>query len=711
MAAGRDWQTKHPIIGGFLPLRIQTPPVHHAGMIGLNDAYAGKSATGTPSIDVEEAVRRIFAQGGLLQENLGLEHRPEQELMARRTQSSWQVDDALFFEAGTGVGKSLAYLVPGLIQAVTSERPLVVSTHTIALQEQLERKDLPLCRKLFESDESLSFCSGFKHAVLVGRGNYLCGTRLAQALKSKSELFPSNEQLELQRIADWARSTGTGLLQELDPQPLPEVWEWVHADGHACNNRNCSPKNCHFRRAREAVRQANVIIVNHSLLFALLSAGHFPTGKVPGILFPEDFMVIDEAHTLPAVATEYFGLRLSALGLRRQLLKLYQKRKPKARGLLARHGNPGLRNQVMALTEGASEYFKGIREAFLTTGRPIRLQTPSWHPNDLDIPLRDLVHSLTQLENRLEEGAERDELEGVRRALQTYREGINEIIELSDSQSVYWLETAGREGDRVYFRSAPLDIAPILRIRLFERCTGLLLTSATLAEGPDMDSFKTKLGAAVVPSEQAASPFDYPLQMEILIHHSAPEPSSDDGRLNTTFLAAQIADHALSIDGGTLALFTSYRDLLAVRTILEPRLRKAGRTLLCQGTGIGRSQLLQSFKELGNAILLGTDSFWTGVDVPGVALSQVIITRLPFENPTHPVAEARSELCRRQGKSPFAELTLPAALIKFRQGIGRLIRNHTDEGKLVILDSRIVTKAYGSLFLEVLPHDQYRKIP
>ena len=226
-----------------------------------------------------------------------------------------------------------------------------------------------------------------------------------------------------------------------------------------------------------------------------------------------------------------------------------------------------------------------------------------------------------------------------------------------------------------------------------------------------MDSFKEKIGAIGTQSEQVASPFDYPLQMEILIHSRAPEPSAEDGRLNVKFLSDEIKRLALEVEGGTLALFTSYRDLMAVQNNLESVFLKNNRPLLCQGSGINRSQLLKQMKDSGNALLLGTDSFWTGVDVPGSALSQVIVTRLPFENPTHPVAEARAERYRQMGRSPFAELTLPAALIKFRQGIGRLIRNHTDEGRLVVLDTRIISKQYGRLFLEVLPHDQYKLIP
>lgn len=680
-------------------------------MIGLNDAYTDSPGTAPATPESTGIVRRIFRPRGLLLEHLDLDHRPEQELMANRAAAAWEQDSPLFFEAGTGVGKSLAYLIPGLIRSLSARRPLVISTHTIALQEQIEKKDLPLCRELFKRAPSLRPFADFQHAILLGRGNYLCGTRLRQALATRTELFQSAGQSELERLADWATSTRTGLRQELSPQPLPEVWDWVQADGHACNPRNCSPKSCFFRKAREAIRQSNVIIVNHSLLFALLAAGHFPHGDAPGILFPGDFMAIDEAHTLPSIATEYFGLRLSGLGLRRQFLKLYNPMARKPRGLLARNGDPGIRRQVSRLAEESEAFFKELHQEFLLTRKLFRLRQPDWIDNRLDAPLRELIHGLAKHENRMLEGPERDEMEGVRRALQGYREGINEALTLADPEAVYWLEATGPAADRVHLRSAPLDISGPLRERLFARDTGLLLTSATLAEGPDMHSFKSKVGAPEAESVQVNSPFDYSIQMEILIHGAAPAPSAEDSRLNSDFLSTEIHRLASSIPGGTLVLFTSYRDLLAVNKSLLPRLADEGRPLFSQGTGTSRSDLLAAFRKAGNAILLGTDSFWTGVDVPGPALSQVIITRLPFENPSHPVPEARSERCREEGRSPFAEITLPAALVKFRQGIGRLIRNHTDEGRLVILDSRILSKPYGRLFLDVLPHGRFRKLP
>lgn len=679
-------------------------------MIRLNEAMDPHPGADAPHLDVVAEIRRIFAEGGLLEQHLGLQFRPQQAEMAMATAAAMAGEQTLFAEAGTGVGKSLAYLLPGLLQAVKAKRPFLVSTHTIALQQQIETKDLPLCRKLFAAEPALKECAAFRHTVLLGRANYLCGTRLRQALETRTELFPSAQQEELQRIADWAEQSATGLRQELEPPPDPEVWDWVHADAHACNQRNCTTDSCPFRRARAAIRRAHLVIVNHSLLFALLAAGQSPEASVPGVLLPEDFVVLDEAHVLPSVATDYFGQRISEEGLRRQLLKLFHLRRGKRRGLLPSLRAHDLCLAVQTVQERADSFFDDVRTTYLRSGRPFRFREPEWLENPVDAALRQLVHGLARREERLEEGPRRDELEGVRKSLQAYRDGMTEVLQLGDPESVYWSEAGGRKGSIVHLRSAPLSVAEPLRRALFSRRTSVVLTSATLAEGADMTSFQERVGAPDTEARRVASPFDYSLQMEILLHTSAPEPNSADHSLCTDFIATEIGILTGQIEGGSLVLFTSYRDLEAVHARLMDSLRTGGRPLFRQGEGISRAGLLRRMRECGNAVLLGTDSFWTGVDLPGPALSQLILTRLPFENPSHPVAEARAEECRRRGRSPFADITLPAALTKFRQGLGRLIRTQTDEGRLVILDSRILQKSYGGLFLEVLPHGRYRKI-
>ena len=270
-------------------------------MISPNEGAESRS----PSPYLPDIVARVFNEKGWLQSSLSLEHRPEQSSMAKAVSLSMQEDQPLVFEAGTGVGKSLAYLIPGVIHSIDSKRPCIISSNTIALQEQIERNDLPICRTLFRKVPELEKYAVFRSVILVGKGNYLCPTRLANAIANKTELFPNDEIDELKRIADWSQNTKSGLRQDMNPIPNYDVWEMVNAEGSACNRKNCNPNTCYYQKARAEMRKAQVVIVNHSLLFALLSAGGLaPNDK--GILLPEDFLIIDEAHTTAEVATEHF---------------------------------------------------------------------------------------------------------------------------------------------------------------------------------------------------------------------------------------------------------------------------------------------------------------------------------------------------------------------------------------------------------------------
>ena len=276
-------------------------------MIGLRDDTDSAPPPPPPS-HAPALAAKLFAESGWLHDGLQLEHRPQQEQMARTVAAAMKADEPLLFEAGTGVGKSLAYLLPGIIHAIDQSRQMIVSTHTIALQEQIETKDLPLCRRVLKSRPELKPYADFKSAVLVGKSNYLCTTRLAAALRDKQELFATPEHSELQRIATWAATTSEGLRHELSPAPASEVWEWVSADSSACSRKHCDGERCFYQRARARIRLANVIVVNHSLLFTHINAGGAAErGGARGVLFPDDFVVLDEAHTVPEVATEHFG--------------------------------------------------------------------------------------------------------------------------------------------------------------------------------------------------------------------------------------------------------------------------------------------------------------------------------------------------------------------------------------------------------------------
>jgi ATP-dependent DNA helicase DinG len=675
-------------------------------MIGLRD---DPGSSPPPASRMPALIGQAFAAGGWLQRALELEHRPQQEQMARAVAGAMSDDEVLLFEAGTGVGKSLAYLVPGILHAIDQTRQMIVSTHTISLQEQIETKDLPLCRRLFESVDELRPYAKFKSAILVGKANYLCTTRLAHALQGRQELFASGDQEELQRIAAWAAKSREGLRHELSPAPSPEVWEAVNADSSACSQKNCGSEHCFYQRARARLRHAHVIIVNHSLLFAHLSAGGAAEkGGTRGILFPDDFVVLDEGHTVPEVATDHFGLRLTSFGTDRLLKYLWNP--AKKRGLLHRLGGPREKQLVEDALEAADQFFGFFRDHLLDKQAIVRVQEEGFAEPWLDAPLSGLVKAVGALADRLEEGRDRDELLEQRGRLNTYRTGLRQFLSLAAEDHVHWFERSGRKGQIVTLQTAPLDVAPYLREHLLQRKTSVLFTSATLAMGGQIEPFQQRVGAEDARAMVVASPFDYERNLRVYVAADVPLPSPNDARLALDALIDYLEFCTLRVRGGSLVLFTSYQDLRRCAEVLDPVFARERRPFFLQGGEVSRTELARRMRATGNAILFGTDSFWTGVDVPGDALSQVVITRLPFDVPTHPVAQARAEWIRERDGNPFNELTLPDALVKFRQGIGRLIRTQTDRGLVTILDSRVLAKAYGRLFLECLPKRDYQRL-
>ncbi|HEY4300541.1 MAG TPA: helicase C-terminal domain-containing protein [Candidatus Didemnitutus sp.] len=677
-------------------------------MIGLNDGGGTPADAPPPPSRVRELAAAIFADGGFLCSALDLEHRPQQEAMARAVAAAMHGDKALLCEAGTGVGKSLAYLLPGIVLATDHQRQLVVSTHTISLQEQVESKDLALCRRLFATVPELGPYARFKSTLLVGKSNYLCTTRLALALRGQESLFSSPEQTELVRLAEWARTSRDGLRHELSPPPVPEVWDLVNADSAACSRKHCDG-TCFYQRARSRLRDAQVIIVNHSLLFALLAIGGAPTADgSKGILFPNDFVVLDEAHTVAEVATDHFGLGVSSFGFERLLRSLFHP--DKNRGLLAKLGKPEEKLLVSDALEASAQFFGFLNDQVLVQQPRMRVRAEGICEPWLEKPLTQLLGGLDRIATRMEDGPARDELVDHHGRVKTYQSGIRQFLNLANEDHVYWLERSGRRGQIVTLRSAPLDVAPYLRERLFRRDTAVVLTSATLAIGGSMEPFQQRTGSEEAVTCIEESPFDYERHMRVYVATDVSPPNAQDARLDLQGLVDYLDFCLRRVPGGSLVLFTSHRDLRAAGEALQPALARDKRPLFLQGTDGSRSELAQRLRDAGNGVLFGTDSFWTGVDIPGPALSQVIITRLPFEMPTEPVAEARSDRVRNQGGNPFNEITLPDALVKFRQGVGRLIRSKTDRGVVTVLDSRIVVKPYGREFLGILPNRGFQRL-
>lgn len=671
-------------------------------MIGFQNEIEAESA---PEL-LFDLVQKTFGEDGWLQTELGMEYRPQQETMAREVVGAFNNDQPLLFEAGTGVGKSLAYLIPAILLAVHQKRQGIVATHTISLQEQIKDNDLEICRTLFKKVPELAVYAEFKVAFLIGKGNYLCSTRLDQAIAQKTELIPSDEQTELERIVKWSMETQVGIRQELMPPPSFDVWEWVNADSSACSKKHCDPKTCHYQKARARIRDAHLLIVNHSLLFSLLGSGK-PEPKGRGILYPEDFVVLDEAHTVPAVATEHYGMGLSSYGVNRLLSFLYNPKRRK--GLLKRHGTKGDCDLVIRVRNEADHFFRQVGDLFLEKRQIARIYKPDWLDPSLLPQLRGLILRIKEIAIHLDDGPEKLVVEDHRDRLSDLHNGIKQFIAQSLEDQVYWVERGGRGGKIIYLRSAPIDVSEYLKQSLFMQETGILLTSATLATGESMGNFQKQVGAEKELAFQVTSPFDYQRNVQIFISEDAPAPNAKDGRQDLDYMENMILFSVEQMEGGTLVLFTNYYDLNQIARRIEPELENLGRPMFQQGRDYSRSELTREFAKAGNGVLLGTESFWAGVDVPGPSLSQVIITRLPFENPSHPVAEAKSDWIKEQGKSPFIELTLPDALIKFRQGMGRLIRKKDDKGIITILDSRIFTKRYGIQFLNTLPKRDYHK--
>ncbi|MBO6103098.1 MAG: ATP-dependent DNA helicase, partial [Opitutales bacterium] len=388
----------------------------------------------------------IFRDGGSLFANMGFEHRPEQELMARMCSEAFETDSPLVFEAGTGVGKSLAYLIPGIIAAKRFRRQLVVATNTIALQEQLLRKDLPLVRLLFSRDSNLAEFADFKTAFLVGRANYLCTSRLKRAIAEKTELFRTDESAELERIAEWALCTKTGMVEELNPRPNWDVWNWVNADSSSCSPKKCPDGTCFYQKARKAVAGADVVILNHSLLFALIAAGAAEEIGTRGVLFADDMCVIDEAHLMPKVAAESFGLSISSSGMAKELRRIYDPLKK--RGLITRAPSASVfeKESVVAALAAVENFFAKIRKENLVKKDTVRLASPEWTANTLEEPLSILAKNLSAIAARTQDESLSSEIKDYQRKVCAMKDAVAEAVYLGAEKHVYWLEKGGKDG-------------------------------------------------------------------------------------------------------------------------------------------------------------------------------------------------------------------------------------------------------------------------
>jgi ATP-dependent DNA helicase DinG len=653
-------------------------------MIALKDSLGS---------DFVERVRAIFAKDGLLAKARNFEYRPEQQAMAAAIAETLEEERHLVVEAGTGVGKSLAYLIPATLFALEQKKKAIISTHTINLQEQLVHKDIPIVKKILPVE--------FEAALMKGRQNYLCPRRLARAVQNANDLFNTTEQAELARLADWARTTTDGTLSDLPLEPDAKVWTQVCSEAHLCTAKTCGQNPlCFFQQARKRLLAADVVVINHTLLFMLLGSPQEQEDREDGYLFPNDFIIFDEAHTIEQVASRQIGIGISQYGLRATIQRLYNARSKKGLFTVTREA-AGV-TLAASLGEECDRFFAAIdQRANFKKGREYRVREADFVEDQITGRLAGLQARIIEVVRKTEDEFLKSELQELGRRIGEAREGISIFLQQSAREYVYWIERTGKAAQNITLNAAPIDVAPVLRRMLFrDGCTSVM-TSATLAVGrPDLLYFRRRIGADEAEPLQLGSPFDFQKQMKLFVVRKMPDPRDES---YGAALAEWVARFVEDTDGRAFVLFTSYRAMQQLAAEMEPFFVRQKMNLLVQGKGAPRSQLLDQFKNTPRSVLFGTDSFWMGVDVPGDALSNVIITRLPFAVPDHPLTEAKLELIQARGGDAFTEYSLPEAILKLRQGVGRLIRTKSDRGIIVILDNRIVTKTYGRAFLKALP--------
>lgn len=641
-------------------------------------------------------VKDILAADGLVAEHLdGYEPREEQVEMAQSVAGALSDAEHLLAEAGTGVGKSFAYLIPAILQAVSTNQRVIVSTYTIALQEQIINKDIPFLRKVLPVK--------FSAVLGKGRSNYLCFRRMEAVFKSQGKLFARMDHLEqLKHLGQWAMKTETGSRQEIDFHVDGAVWDKIRSDTNQCHGSKCKLfGKCHFQAARRRMRAANIVVVNHSLFFADLA---LRKAKVR-LLGKYDLVVLDEAHTVEKVAADHFGQEVSTAAVQYLLRELYNERT--GRGLLTMVGD-GKAFAAVGKTATASEHFFENLMSYHGPGvaRNGRIRQSGIVPNNLTPALTELARKLDDIRKKTKNEDQAREIQGYSQRTQELADRVEALISQSVDDQVYWLASrTWRRRKLVTLASSPINVAPLVRKLLFDEVKSAILTSATLATARGgqhgFEYIRGRLGLEDGREVLLSSPFNYRRQAKMFVETRLGEPNNLDQFVPQACRAIQY--YVEKTQGRCFVLFTSYKMLRQCAEQLEEFCDERNYQLLVQGGKLQLGEMLKRFRKEPRSVLLGTASFWQGVDVAGEALSNVIITKLPFAVPDEPLTEAKVEAIRQAGGNPFVEFQIPEAIIRFKQGFGRLIRSGNDTGIVVVLDHRIATKSYGKLFLRALP--------
>ncbi len=596
------------------------------------------------------------------------EDRPQQRAMAEAVADALRSEKGLVVEAGTGVGKSLGYLLPAALWAVSNERRVLVSTYTRALQEQILEKDLPVVARILRR-----VGAGLTYAMLQGADNYLCAQRLAR-LSSQPELLPDAAG-KIDELVGYARDAKTGHRSSIPFHVPQQLWSRVARDPDVCLGAN-GPywSRCLFRKDRELADRSHIVVVNHALL---LSGARLPS---------YDALIVDEAHNLEEAAVSHFGLVVSQ-GRFARLLDDLRAHAPRV---------PALEEPVERVAGEARAFFESLAKSHNAGTEPGgRLLSAK------EAPAAPETLAALELAVASAAGGEKDadretELRLLHGKTSQLRSDLAWILGEAAEDTARWVEWSSQGA--VELRAAPLEVGSRLQDGLFSRGVPAILTSATLSSGRGLAQFSRSVGYEGARELALDSPYDYPSQAGLLLCDDLPEPSED--KKYVAALAERCEEIIARVPGGLFILFSSWRSLRATHEKLRKKIE--GRPLWIQGSQ-GSEALIEDFSRAGNAVLLGVDTFWQGVDVQGAALSCVVLVKLPFPNYGSPVEEARRKWYESMGRDYFGDHSLPRAVQKFRQGFGRLIRSSTDKGAVVVLDSRVVKRGYGRAFIEALP--------